>query len=414
MNGGSSPIFQWKKNGVNVGSNSTTYSDNSWVNLDVMNCIMTSNATCVTGSPATSNSIIIYVNTNGGGLPKFALSDVTANQVYYYDSAFTFIVSNPLSTTVLNGNTNASDVFMTSTHGYIPDGVVSGKVYRSAQANDVAVASRTLRSNTGAALNPTTGLSVRGDTLYVLDKKAKAIYYYYLSQAYNGSQTTLNAFAKKPLLTTNNNAEALSFDESYFYVLENGNNTKAVYRYPILGTAAGERSRPVQTNTGGALTTIKGMVADSNTVWITDNGTDRAYSYDKTALFTGSNAIGLPASSVKILNSGNANATGICITSSSSLLRQSGNEERENLFVINAWPNPTSGEINITLEGLNAADNILMRAFDMTGRLIAERHEPGCSSEFTPAFDLTGLRPGIYSIVIDQGSVRKTARVLLK
>ncbi|MFM8917515.1 MAG: hypothetical protein ACKOGP_07210, partial [Bacteroidota bacterium] len=163
-NGGSTPSFQWKKNGVNVGTNSSTYTNNAWTNLDVVSCVMTSNALCVTGSPATSNSITVYVSTGGGGgssTPKFVVSDVTANRAYYYDSTFTFIVSNPLSTTVLNGITNASDVFMSTAFGYVLDGTTNSKVYRSAQAGSVATASRLLRSNTGSAVGPNTGMIIR-------------------------------------------------------------------------------------------------------------------------------------------------------------------------------------------------------------------------------------------------------------
>ncbi len=63
-NGGPSPVYQWKKNGVNVGSNSVGYSDASLVNGDIVLCVMTSNATCATGNPATSNSFTMTVNPN--------------------------------------------------------------------------------------------------------------------------------------------------------------------------------------------------------------------------------------------------------------------------------------------------------------------------------------------------------------
>jgi hypothetical protein len=60
-NGGSTPSYQWKVNGVNVGTNSTTYSYTP-VNNDAVTCVMTSNATCITGNPATSGTVIMTVN----------------------------------------------------------------------------------------------------------------------------------------------------------------------------------------------------------------------------------------------------------------------------------------------------------------------------------------------------------------
>jgi hypothetical protein len=59
VNGGASPVYQWKKNGSNAGSNSPTYTYNP-VNNDVLTCIMTSNGPCT--SPATSNAITMTVN----------------------------------------------------------------------------------------------------------------------------------------------------------------------------------------------------------------------------------------------------------------------------------------------------------------------------------------------------------------
>lgn len=62
-NGGAGPSYQWKKNGINVGANSTTYIDAGLINTDAITCIITSNAACVTGSPATSNVITMTVST---------------------------------------------------------------------------------------------------------------------------------------------------------------------------------------------------------------------------------------------------------------------------------------------------------------------------------------------------------------
>jgi len=63
VNQGTSPVYQWKVNGTNAGINSTTYSYIP-ANGDIVTCVLTSNAVCPTGNPATSNSITMTVNPN--------------------------------------------------------------------------------------------------------------------------------------------------------------------------------------------------------------------------------------------------------------------------------------------------------------------------------------------------------------
>ena len=57
-NGGSTPAYQWKVNGVNVGTNSSTYSYNP-IDGDSVRCVMASNLSCATGNPASSAKIIM-------------------------------------------------------------------------------------------------------------------------------------------------------------------------------------------------------------------------------------------------------------------------------------------------------------------------------------------------------------------
>ncbi len=61
-NGGNSPSYQWKINGVNTGSNSANYTSNSLTNNDVISCVLTSNNSCASEATATSNSITMVVN----------------------------------------------------------------------------------------------------------------------------------------------------------------------------------------------------------------------------------------------------------------------------------------------------------------------------------------------------------------
>ncbi len=63
-NGGTTPTYQWKLNGANVGTNSATYTGTSFANGDVITCVMTSSSSCASPATATSNSISIAVSSS--------------------------------------------------------------------------------------------------------------------------------------------------------------------------------------------------------------------------------------------------------------------------------------------------------------------------------------------------------------
>lgn len=61
VNGGSAPTYQWKKNGIAVGSNAATFTSSVFANGDVVTVDMTSNAPGATPPVVTSNSITMSV-----------------------------------------------------------------------------------------------------------------------------------------------------------------------------------------------------------------------------------------------------------------------------------------------------------------------------------------------------------------
>ena len=64
VNGGGTPAYQWRKNGLNVGTNSATYADNALVNADVITVRLTSNANCRTLDTVNSTGTTMTVNSN--------------------------------------------------------------------------------------------------------------------------------------------------------------------------------------------------------------------------------------------------------------------------------------------------------------------------------------------------------------
>jgi hypothetical protein len=236
-----------------------------------------------------------------------------------------------------------------------------------------------------------------------------------LAAAFTGA-TNYNAVQAISLPTAIGSAEAIVADNNFLHILNNG-TTKNFYRYTFAGVASAT-SRPLRTNTGGALTKPTGAVIDGTTIWVTDNGIDRSLSYDFSQLYVGTTNIN--ATSLNLLNSGNLNATGITLVSNTSSIRtiEDGttltNTSSEEGFSVKAYPNPTVGVFNVLVNGLNADEPCMVRVVDMTGRVVAERTiEQGVNSS-EPTFDLSGFKTGIYMVVIDQGDVRQTVRIVLQ
>jgi hypothetical protein len=71
-NGGASPSYQWKVNGTNVGTNSSSFTTTSLTNGQIVTCVLTSNANCLSTTTATSNGLNMTVN-NCSGVPNTQL-----------------------------------------------------------------------------------------------------------------------------------------------------------------------------------------------------------------------------------------------------------------------------------------------------------------------------------------------------
>jgi hypothetical protein len=61
VNGGTSPSYQWKLNGINTGDNNASFTF-APANGDIVSCMLTSSETCASSNPANSNIINMVVN----------------------------------------------------------------------------------------------------------------------------------------------------------------------------------------------------------------------------------------------------------------------------------------------------------------------------------------------------------------
>lgn len=69
---GGTPSYQWKKNGVNVGTNSATYTTSNLTTSDVFTVVMSSTENCLTSSTATSAPVSVTVH----ALPTLSMNAI--------------------------------------------------------------------------------------------------------------------------------------------------------------------------------------------------------------------------------------------------------------------------------------------------------------------------------------------------
>jgi hypothetical protein len=65
VNGGTTPSYQWKVNGTNAGTNSSTFTSSTLNENDVVVVVMTSSSACVTTNTATSQGFVVHFATAG-------------------------------------------------------------------------------------------------------------------------------------------------------------------------------------------------------------------------------------------------------------------------------------------------------------------------------------------------------------
>ena len=89
VNGGSSPSYQWKVNGINSGTDNPQFTFTP-ANNDVVTSTLTSNEACVTGNPALSNEIILSVIPDTIALQNIVVAN---GQTNCYDALQTITIA---------------------------------------------------------------------------------------------------------------------------------------------------------------------------------------------------------------------------------------------------------------------------------------------------------------------------------
>ncbi len=139
-NGGTTPAYQWKVNGTNVGTNSTTYTNSTLTNGQIVSCVMTSNAACVSGSPATSNSITMVVNASVSASVSISQTTGSNPQCAGASATFTAVPTNGGTTPAYQWKVNGTNVGINSTT-YTSSTLTNGQIVSCVMTSNAACVS---------------------------------------------------------------------------------------------------------------------------------------------------------------------------------------------------------------------------------------------------------------------------------
>jgi uncharacterized protein (TIGR02145 family) len=152
-NGGTTPSYQWKVNGISVGMNSPSYSYIP-LNNDIVTCILTSSETCSTGNPASSNIVTMTINP----LLPVSISIISSSNPFCIGNSVTFTAA------PTNGGTNPSYQWKvnglnvgtnSSTYAYIP---ISGDIITCTLTSSEICTSGNPASSNSVSMIGTVGL----------------------------------------------------------------------------------------------------------------------------------------------------------------------------------------------------------------------------------------------------------------
>ncbi len=165
-NGGTAPTYQWQVNGVNVGTNSPTFTTSSLTNGQVVTCIMTSNLSGVTNNPATSNAITMTVNaipatpTASSNTPVCAGASINLSTSTVSGATYTWTGPNGFTSTQQNPVITNATTAMAGTYSLAitVNGCTSNATTTNVTVN-TGPATPTASSNSPICVNSTINLS---------------------------------------------------------------------------------------------------------------------------------------------------------------------------------------------------------------------------------------------------------------
>lgn len=188
VNGGVSPSYQWRVNGINTGFNSSVFTSTTLNHNDVVTCVMTSNAVCANPGIVVSNAVTM--NITSYALPVITVTSSSGNTEcsgvpVTFTAATSFGGATPSYQWQVNGVNVGSDTTV-----YVTDSLQNGDVVRCILTSSFmcpsqqVVASNNIQMTINQTTLATVAISTNQDTTVCRGALVK-LYAYYTNSGLN-------------------------------------------------------------------------------------------------------------------------------------------------------------------------------------------------------------------------------------
>jgi hypothetical protein len=415
INGGTNPIYQWKNNGLSVGSGtSISFLANTLITGDIVTCDLFANNVCQTSAIVTSNSITMTVKqspsvaqiTNGISTITAASLCTLGNTYRYYDATpyGSWSSSNPTVASVTGGsqagvvtaNTNGTATIsynVTATNGCASSSNVLVTVAEQSAPSNITARTNSLCVNDTVKLNSIAPIGTTG------------------IWSSSNNRGTISTTLGSSTIYTGNNAGA---GEARYTVTNTTTGCKAFAAYaitvnptpvvPTITYAPGTPNPQLGAPTGSF------CVGKKFRVVATPNVPAGVWSATGSASFAGYDTVIINAVGAGTIKYTYTSAAG-CVNSRTMsgngfTCAARGTMSNEQLAISNSftmYPNPAKGFINLNVETLIGAGSIIVA--DLYGKSVKTQN----LSMGTNSVNISNLSKGFYlvSIITSEGKTTK-------
>ena len=136
-NGGTTPSYQWKVNGINAGTNSATFTTTTLTNGQVVTCVLTSSSSCASPTTATSNALTMSVSTQ---TPTITISNTPGTHCSGTPDTFTAVETNGGTSPTFQWKVNGTNAG-TNSSSFISSSITNGQTVTCVLTSSLACAS---------------------------------------------------------------------------------------------------------------------------------------------------------------------------------------------------------------------------------------------------------------------------------